>query len=160
MASLDWRPAVSYAIKEYFAGQTHQLQTCLKEAAVIHRHRHPAIVQIKALFQGSGSEHSNFYMQMPWYEKGALGAWAAGESRPPWTQVRSVLLDALQGLAHLHANGVIHGDVKPANILVDGLLRGRLAAIHHGCEHLHRSERLLVDLLCLAELPHCALLLL
>ena len=118
---------VQYAVKEYFAGQARQLQTCLKEAAVIHRHRHPAIVEIKALFQGSGSEQSNFYMQMPWYEKGALGAWAAGESRPPWAQVRSVLLDALQGLAHLHANGVIHGDVKPANILVDGRERGRLA---------------------------------
>lgn len=46
---------------------------------------------------------------------------------PPWTQVRSVLLDVLLGLGHLHANGVIHGDVKPANVLVDGRERGRLA---------------------------------
>ena len=37
------------------------------------------------------------------------------------------MLDALLGLGHLHANAVIHGDVKPANILVDGRERGCLA---------------------------------
>jgi serine/threonine protein kinase len=48
-------------------------------------------------------------------------------SRPEWTQVRSVLLDVLVGLVHLHAHGVIHGDVKPANILIDARERGLLA---------------------------------
>ena len=38
-----------------------------------------------------------------------------------------MLLDALVGLVHLHAHGVIHGDVKPANILVDARERGLLA---------------------------------
>jgi len=61
------------------------------------------------------------------YDKGTLEQWATGDTRPPWTQVRSVLLDALQGLGHLHASAVIHGDVKPANILVDGRERGCLA---------------------------------
>ncbi len=41
--------------------------------------------------------------------------------------MRSVLLDALVGLVHLHAHGVIHGDVKPANILIDARERGLLA---------------------------------
>ena len=31
------------------------------------------------------------------------------------------------GTVHLHAHGVIHGDVKPANILVNALERGLLA---------------------------------
>ena len=56
-----------YAIKEYAAGQASHLQTCLKEAAVIYRHRHPHIVEVKAIFQGSGAEEGNFYLQMPWY---------------------------------------------------------------------------------------------
>jgi serine/threonine protein kinase len=122
-----WIGDTQYAIKEYGIDQPAHLQTCLKEAGVIYRHRHPNIVQLKAIFQGSGSEQGNFYLQMPWYDNGTLEQWAGGDSRPEWTQVRSVLLDALVGLVHLHAHGVIHGDVKPANILVDARERGLLA---------------------------------
>ncbi len=50
-----------------------------------------------------------------------------GDQRPGWVKVRSVLLDALLGLAHLHEHGILHGDVKPPNILVDDRERGRLA---------------------------------
>jgi len=41
--------------------------------------------------------------------------------------VRGVLLDALLGIGHLHYNEVLHGDIKPDNILVDDRERGRLA---------------------------------
>ena len=54
-----------YAIKEYTIGTPTHLQTCLKEAAVIYRHRHPNIVQVKAIFQGSEAGQGNFYLQMP-----------------------------------------------------------------------------------------------
>ena len=112
-----------YAIKEYKIKGAHDLWTCLKEAAIVHRLRHPAIVEIRALFQAD----SNMYMQMAWYDNGSLDKWVAGELRPEWHQVRQVLLDALLGLAHLHDNAVIHSDVKPSNVLVDGRERGRLA---------------------------------
>jgi len=37
-----------------------------------------------------------------------------------------VLLDALVFM-HLHENGILHGDIKPPNILVDDRERGRLS---------------------------------
>ena len=125
-----WRVRIgdtNYAIKEYAIGQPAHLQTCLQEVAIIYRYRHPNIVQVKAIFQGSGSQQGNFYLQMSWYDNGTLEQWSGGDCRPEWTQVRSVLLDVLVGLVHLHAHGVIHGDVKPANILVDSRERGLLA---------------------------------
>ena len=87
------------AVKEYKIGRARDLQTCLKEAAVVYRQRHPAIIQIEALFQDAGS--NCFYLQMPWYEHGSLNLWVAGDQRPDWPQVRSVLLDALAGLMNL-----------------------------------------------------------
>jgi serine/threonine protein kinase len=116
-----------FAIKVYQVAQASDLRTCLKEAAIIYRQRHPAIVGIKALFQGSGENKNNFYVQMPWYQHGSLDKWVDSDQRPKWPKVRSVLLDALHGLAHLHDNGVIHSDVKPQNILVDSRERGCLA---------------------------------
>lgn len=38
----------------------------------------------------------------------------------------SIMADILEGLDHAHATGVVHRDVKPANILVDRDGRGRL----------------------------------
>lgn len=36
-------------------------------------------------------------------------------------------LDMLEGLAYIHGQGYTHGDIKCANLLVDGALRGKLA---------------------------------
>jgi serine/threonine protein kinase len=116
-----------FAVKEYRLSRPGSLRTFLKEAAIIHRNRHHAIVELLGLFQDARSEGGTFYIQMPWYEHGTLDQWVVGGQLPEWYRVRAVLLDALQGLAHLHLGGVVHGDVKPANILVDARERGRLA---------------------------------
>jgi len=113
-----------FAIKEYAIQKADSLRTCLKEAAVVHRHKHHTIVEIVGLFQGDGG--NTFYMQMPLYEHGSLDKWIC-KQLPEWPKVRSVLLDALIGLSHLHEHKIIHSDIKPANILVDSRERGRLS---------------------------------
>lgn len=50
---------------------------------------------------------------------GSLSAWLAPEKRPTVERVRDVGIRIADALAAAHARGVIHRDVKPANILVD-----------------------------------------
>lgn len=50
---------------------------------------------------------------------GSLSAWLSPEKRPPVQRVRDVGVRIADALAAAHARGVIHRDVKPANILID-----------------------------------------
>jgi hypothetical protein len=47
-----------------------------------------------------------------------LNDYRARGERMPWGEVVRILLDTLDGLAYAHSEGMIHRDVKPANILL------------------------------------------
>ena len=58
-----------------------------------------------------------------------LRAFAAGDP----AGARSALADILAGLEHLHERGLVHGDLKPAHLLVDKRGRGRLIDLGLAC---------------------------
>ena len=80
---------------------------------------HPAIV--KALDFGILSDSSPFLV-MSVAPGRSLLSWLETRAIPwpwPYTVLHSMVDQILAGLAHAHARGVIHGDLKPTNLMLD-----------------------------------------
>ena len=109
------------ALKEYRTDAP-SLKRCYAEAMVLRRLKHPGVVEIQAVFATNGS----LYIQMPFYEQGTLRQWY--DRRAPSNEAfASVLLLVLEACVHLHSYSLVHLDIKPENILLDGQGRPHLA---------------------------------
>ena len=77
---------------------------------------HPHIVPIYDVGEGDGIA----YFVMALVTGGNLAALLTHEPRQPIDEVRRLLCEIADALAYAHLRGVIHRDIKPDNILLDG----------------------------------------
>ncbi len=82
-----------------------------REFAVSQSLVHPAIVRPEA-FLAEGDSH---FFTMPLLPGGHIGE----SSSAPWSDAARLLLPLCDALAYAHCKGVVHGDLKPQNILLD-----------------------------------------
>ncbi len=100
-----------------------------EEARALAGLHHPTIVRARdygALTDGSP------YLVMDVAPGRSLHEWiyrARTEGLLPWPVVWTTIDQVLAGLAHAHARGVIHGDLKPSNILLDRTVQPPLVYI-------------------------------
>jgi serine/threonine protein kinase len=97
----------------------------LREAGAVGRMSgHPGIVTV----HDAGILRDNRpYLVMELCEGGSLTKWVKAEKRPSAKQVQEVGVRIADALAATHARGVLHRDVKPANILIDSYGHAGLA---------------------------------
>src|SRR2546421_1036263 len=89
-------------------------ETALKqEARMAASVNHPNIVQVFS----SGTDHGQFYLVMELVEHGSLDDFIEQQTRLPEEQVLEAGIQTAKGLRAAYAKGLIHRDVKPANIL-------------------------------------------
>ncbi len=84
-----------------------------REARSVARLRHPAIVPLHDV----GRDGEVHYLAMEYVEGETLDRWIRREPRTP-REIAALLAQVADGLAHAHARGIVHRDVKPSNILV------------------------------------------
>ncbi|HVJ91728.1 MAG TPA: serine/threonine-protein kinase, partial [Labilithrix sp.] len=91
----------------------------LREAKLAARFESPHLVRV---FDVGRLDNGAPYMVMELLSGTDLGKALAERGRLPVTEAVDILLQAIAGIAHLHASGVVHRDLKPSNVF---LARGR-----------------------------------
>jgi predicted Ser/Thr protein kinase len=87
----------------------------LREAQTSAQLAHPGIVPIYTVDE---AEQLVFFV-MALVDGETLGQLLLRERRLPVEQVRRILTDVADALAYAHANGVVHRDIKPDNIMLE-----------------------------------------
>jgi len=115
----------------------------LREVMIMKQLDHPNIVKLVEVIDDPESD--NFYMVLEFVE----GGWIFEGCGPPGgigeAKARQYLRDVVAGLMYLHEHNIIHGDIKPENLLVadDGHIKicdfGVSRKFQDGNDELRRS---------------------
>ncbi len=110
---------------------------------------HPNIV---TLYHTGYTAHGQPYLLMELVDGGSLGDRLKARGPLPWPEAVDHAAAVSRALAHAHQRGVLHRDVKPANILIDG---GLAKLADFGIARLTDTDRTASGTL-LASLAHAA----
>lgn len=105
------------------------------EASLCGRLQHPNIV---GLIEANSSDVDNSYIVMEYVEGESLEGYSTPDKLLPVDTVLTIIRQAAEALNYAFQRGVIHRDVKPANILMTA--DGQIKLTDFGCALLFDSE--------------------
>lgn len=94
----------------------HLVDMFLNEARVAAKFNHPNLVQIYEV----GSENEIHYFSMEYVPNGTVLDLlrSQAERRLPWAVVLNIAIHMARALEYAHGKNVVHGDIKPENMLI------------------------------------------
>ena len=110
------------ALKLTATGAPSTLQRFRREVRTVARLAHPGIVPVFDV----GTHRHGMFLTMELVEGCDLGVRLSDEGALPVADAVRIAMEVGDALAHAHLRGVIHRDVKPANILLDTRGRARI----------------------------------
>jgi eukaryotic-like serine/threonine-protein kinase len=138
----DGTPVALKVLLEEIAAQELFAEAFRFEVLAAARLDHPRITAVYDHGQVHPAEAGeNLPSGAPWLAMELVDGSSAGPlcGRVPWRGLRGVLLGVLDGLAHAHARGVVHRDIKPGNVLIDRADR-RVKLTDFGLAHSIRGD--------------------
>jgi eukaryotic-like serine/threonine-protein kinase len=88
----------------------------LREIEIAAKLTHPHILPL----HDSGDAEGLLYYVMPYVDGESLRERLAREKQPPLSDTTRILREVVDALAYAHANGVVHRDIKPDNVMLSG----------------------------------------
>lgn len=88
----------------------------VEEARILARLDHPNIVRVQRFFEENGTA----YLVMDYHDGTSLDQRLEGGKRLPEAEAVALLLPILEALSHIHAQKLVHRDVKPSNVYLKG----------------------------------------
>jgi hypothetical protein len=110
------RPVAVKILHDRLARDPDLLDRFRLEAVAAARLSHPSVVRVF----DTGIDEGTCFIVMELFEGRTLEDVLAAQGPLPAGEAAQLLRAVLQGLSHAHRQGVVHRDVKPSNILVDG----------------------------------------
>ncbi len=105
--------AVKYAFRPFLTPA--MVRAFRRETVLLERLRHPGIIRQRDFGE---AETGDLYQVLEWAPGGDLTAWLEQVQDPPWWERIAALVVTAEALAVVHEKGIVHGDVKPTNILI------------------------------------------
>src|SRR5437660_142683 len=100
-------------LRRDLSGESNHASRLQQEARVAASINHPNVIQVFS----SGTDHGQFYVVMELVNRGSLDDLIEQRNRLPEGEVLESGIQVAKGLRAAHRQGLIHRDVKPANIL-------------------------------------------
>ena len=129
---LDRRVAVKLLRSSHHEDASIGKGRLLREAQALAKLSHPNVVQVYDV----GTFDDNVFLAMEFLPGPTLRSWIL-DGEQPWQDVLRHFIEAGQGLAAAHREGIIHRDFKPANLLFgsDGRVRVVDFGLARAAEH-------------------------
>ncbi|KAM6501328.1 Protein kinase-like domain containing protein [Amanita muscaria] len=77
-------------------------------------------------FLGIYQEKAQLFLVSPFMKNGSLSAWRK-KSDPSKGEVQKRLLEVAEGVQYIHSEGIVHGDIRGSNILLDSDFHVKIA---------------------------------